>query len=66
LAISNERFNELLNGPLTGPTIQFTTLRLAQALRHVVEGTGAQGVKILEDYCEARQKQDEEKAEDIF
>jgi hypothetical protein len=58
LAISNNRFNELLNGPLAGPAIEFSLLRVVQALRYVVEGLGAPAVKILEDYCEAREEQD--------
>jgi len=57
--MTNERFNELLNGPLAHPLPMFTITRLALALRAVVEGT-VDGAKILEAHCADRERQDRE------
>lgn len=57
--MTNERFNELLNGPLSHPLPMFTITRLSLALMAVVEATGAEGEKALEAYCEQRAVQDE-------
>ncbi len=57
--MTNERFYELLNGPLHHDLIPFTITRLALALRAVVEACGDAGAHALEDYCAARQEQDE-------
>lgn len=62
--MTDERFNELLNGPLHHPLVPFVISRLALALRSVVEATGAAGEKALESYCAARQAQDEATDED--
>ena len=62
--MTNERFNELLNGPLAHPMPMFTITRLALALRAVVEGTGEQGEKILEEHCASREEQDLRNAAD--
>lgn len=56
--MTNERFNELLNGPLSHPMPVFRLTRLAQALRHVVEETGSDGERALEEYCKAREQLD--------
>lgn len=57
--MSDERFNELLNGPLSHPFPMFTMTRLAHALRAVVDATGKVGVRALEDHCASRQQQDD-------
>jgi len=58
--MTNERFNELLRGPLHHPMPQFVMTRLVLALRDVVEATGEAGEKALEAHCAAREKQDQE------
>ena len=63
--MTNERFNELLNGPLSHPMPMFTITRLALALRDVVESTGAAGEAALERHCRERQAQDDRNAEGI-
>lgn len=60
--MTNERFNELLNGPLSHPLVAFTVTRLALALRAVVEATGIAGEKALEMHCAEREQQDQENA----
>ncbi len=57
--MTDERFNELLAGPLYHPMVPFTITRLALALRHVIEATGEQGEAALEAHCAALEKQDE-------
>lgn len=57
--MTDERFNELLNGPLSHPLIPFVIMRLAGALRHVVEATGAEGDNALERYCAERDAADQ-------
>jgi hypothetical protein len=57
--MTTKRFNEMLAGPLSGGLPMFTVTRLALALRHVVDATGAAGEKALEDCCRARQERDE-------
>ena len=61
--MDNDRFNELLNGPLRHPMPMFAITRLAMALRAVVDATGAAGEQALEDYCAVRQGQDDCDAE---
>lgn len=56
--MSTERFNELLNGPLSHPLVPFAITRLALALRAVIDATGPAGVKALEDHCLGRELQD--------
>ena len=58
-AMTNERFNELLNGPLSHPLAPFAITRLALALRDVVISTGEAGERALEEHCRARQDLDE-------
>jgi hypothetical protein len=66
--MTTERFNELLAGPLAHPMPMFTISRLALALKHVVDETGAAGAHALEVYCDllserdARDSQDDEEA----
>jgi hypothetical protein len=62
--MTEERFNELLNGPLSHPLPMFAATRLALALLAVVEATGDAGEKALEEHCRMRQQQDEQKARD--
>jgi len=60
--MSNERFNELLNGPLSHPLPMFTMTRLALALRAVVDATGEAGERALEEHCAGREESDQRKA----
>jgi hypothetical protein len=62
--VTDERFNELLNGPLSHPLVPFVIMRLAGALRHVLEETGTAGDEALERYCAGRQADDDRKAQD--
>ncbi len=57
--ISPERFNELLNGPLSHPLPGFTISRLARALFFVVLSTGADGAAALERHCKEQEQLDE-------
>jgi len=57
--MTNERFNELLKGPLSHPLAPFAITRLALALAAVVAATGAVGEAALEAHCAPRQEQDE-------
>jgi hypothetical protein len=54
----DERFNQLLNGPLAHPLIPFTISRLSLALRSVVEATGEAGERALEEHCADREARD--------
>ena len=56
--MTNERFNDLLNGPLHHPLIPFQISRLALALKDVVDATGEAGEKALEAHCSAREARD--------
>jgi hypothetical protein len=56
--MTDERFNRLVNGPLSHPLPMFRISRLATALRHVVEATGKEGEKALEDFCRDRAERD--------
>lgn len=58
--MTDERFNQLLNGPLSHPLVPFTITRLAMALRAVVEATGEAGDRALEQYCAEREAQDQD------
>lgn len=56
--MTDERFLTLVNGPLSHPLVPFTITRLVQALRYVVEVTGADGARALEAHCAERERQD--------
>jgi hypothetical protein len=56
--MSDEEFNELLNGPLAHPVIMFRISRLSKALRAVVEATGDAGAQALRAHCDAREEKD--------
>jgi len=56
--VTDERFTELLNGPLNHPFPMFIITRLAGALRHVIEVTGDAGDQALERYCAGRDATD--------
>lgn len=56
--MTDDRFNELLRGPLYHPMIPFAISRLALALKCVVDATGEAGEKALEAYCAERQERD--------
>ena len=58
--MTDDRFNELMQGPLYHQVPMFTITRLALALRCVVEATGEAGERALESYCEERQQRDEQ------
>lgn len=60
--MTDQRFNELLNGPLSHPLFMFKLTRLSLALRHVVDATGEAGEKALEEHCKGREEQDERNA----
>lgn len=57
--MTDERFNQLVNGPLSHPMPMFVITRLAMALRAVVEATGHAGEIALEKHCMEREEQDE-------
>lgn len=57
--MTDERFNELVNGPLSHPLPMFSLTRLVIALRAVVEATGEAGVQALEAHCRQRQERDD-------
>lgn len=56
--MTDERYNELLNGALYHPLIPMQIARLALALRAVVEATGEAGDEALEEHCKQRDAQD--------
>lgn len=56
--MTDERFNELLNGPLSHPLVPFAILRLAGALKHVIDATGPEGEQAFEHYCAMREMAD--------
>lgn len=58
--MTDARFEELINGPLSHPMIPFRLTRLILALRTVVETTGDAGERALEEYCAAREDEDRE------
>jgi hypothetical protein len=55
--MTDERFNQLLNGPLSHPLIPLRISRLAMALRDVVE-TVPGAASRLEAHCLEREAQD--------
>jgi len=61
--MNSNRFNELLNGPLSHPFPGFCITRLALALKAVVDATGEAGELALEAHCHDRQLQDDNFAE---
>lgn len=64
--MTDERFNELINGPLNHPMVPFVITRLTLALRDVVEQCGPAGDAALERHCAGRQEQDRKKGEAEF
>lgn len=59
--MTDDRFNQLLAGPLHHPLPMFTTMRLAMALRSVVEDCGEAGERALERHCREREESDRRK-----
>lgn len=59
--MTDERFNELLNGPLSHPLIPFRLTRLLLALRAVVESC-PEAERAFEQHCTDRERQDVEQA----
>jgi len=57
--MTDERFNELLNGPLAHPMMPFMITRLSLALKAVVDATGKAGEDALEAHCWERQSLDD-------
>ncbi len=62
--MTNERFTELLNGPLAHPLYPMRINRLALALVAVLRATGEKGAEALEAYCKEREERDEANATD--
>ena len=60
--MTDERFNELLAGPLHHPMPMFAVTRIALALRDVVERCGEAGERALELHCSGRAEQDAQSA----
>lgn len=56
--MTDERFNELINGPLHHPVPMLSLTRLALALRDVVNRCGEAGDRALELHCAGREEQD--------
>jgi hypothetical protein len=57
--MKDERFHEIVNGPLHHPVPLLYISRLALALRHVVDKTGDAGERALEEYARYRQERDD-------
>lgn len=64
--MTDERFNELLNGPISHPIMPLYMLRLAQALRSVVEKCGEAGDAALEAHCKEQDEMDRIKSGEAF
>lgn len=62
--MTDKRFEELVNGPLSHPMIPFKLTRLMLALRAVVEMTGQAGEDALEAYCRDREAEDRRRGDD--
>ena len=52
--MSDEEFNQLINGPLNHPMLPLKLSRLLLALRCVVVATGPEGAEALRRHCEER------------
>lgn len=63
--MTDERFDELLKGPLHHPMVPFVITRLALALRDVVNATGKEGEEALERHCREREASDRMKSGDF-
>jgi hypothetical protein len=59
--MTDERFNELLQGPLYHPVPMFTITRLSLALRAVLDATGEAGAQALETWCAEREGRDRDR-----
>ena len=64
--MTDDRFAELVNGPLAHPLIPFRLLRLVQALRAVLLATGAAGDAAFEAHCTERELMDRIKSGDMM
>ena len=56
--MTEQRFLELLNGPLYNPIGSVMVKHLVTALRAVIAATGKAGEKAFEDHCAARKAQE--------
>lgn len=56
--MTDEEFNNLINGPLRHPYPMFTIMRLQMALRHVIDATGEAGSEALRQNCREREVDD--------
>lgn len=56
--MTDQRFNELLNGALSHQLMPFRITRLALALRFVVDHCGEKGEQALESWCTLRDAED--------
>lgn len=59
MTMSDERFNQLLNGPLSHPLPICTLTRITLGLRHVLDVCGEPADKALEEYCREREERDQ-------
>jgi len=57
--MTDERFNELVNGPLNHPLFPFRFTRLLLALKAVIDATGEAGEQAFEEHCRLRQEEDD-------
>ena len=62
--VTDQRFNQLVNGPLFHPIVLMMLNRLMIALRVVVEATGAAGDRALEAHCALVASQDSQEEQD--
>lgn len=58
--MTDERFNEIISGPLWHPISPLMVTRIAMALRAVLLATGNAGDAALEAYAAARDRKDAE------
>lgn len=56
--MTSERFNQLLNGPLSHPLPMMAITRLALALKIVLDAGGPEAEKALEEHCRERTRRD--------
>lgn len=59
--MTDERFAELLHGPLHHPLVPFVITRLTRALQFVVTQTGPAGEQALEQFCAYQDDQDRQR-----
>jgi hypothetical protein len=60
-----QRFDQLLDGPLSHPVLLYTVNRLRRCLYFVVEATGLEGAAAMERFCAEQTQLDRMKAGDL-